>query len=167
MSQEQIEKIQTYNKGQHGPLVIYGFFGSFRFLSNFHVVKIPYQGLVYPSTEAAYMSAKTTDQSIKDKLTKSISPSESRRIGKTLVLREGWDDMRLEVMEEVSRIKYGQPNNRESLELREMLKATAPAVLVEANWWNDRFWGECYGVGESNLGKILMKIRDEFIAEDK
>lgn len=166
MSQEQIEKIQTYNKGQHGPLVIYGFFGPFRFLSNFHIVNIPYKGLVYPSTEAAYMSAKTTDESIKDKLTRSISPSESRRIGKTLVLREGWDDMRLEVMEEVSRIKYCQ-NTSESKQLREMLKATAPAVLVEANWWNDRFWGECQGVGESNLGKVLMKIRDEIIEEDK
>lgn len=161
MSQEQIEKIQIYNKGQHGDLVIYGFFGPFRFLSNFHVVDIPYKGLVYPSTEAAYMSAKTTDSSIHKLLTQARNPSDARKIGKTLVLREGWDDMRLEAMEEVNRIKYSQTDYFDSMELRDMLKATAPAVLVEANWWNDTFWGECNGIGENNLGKTLMRIRDE------
>jgi len=159
MSQEQIEKIQTYNKGQHGPLVIYGFFGPFRFLSNFHVVSIPYEGLVYPSTEAAYMSGKTHNQLTKKALANTKTPSEAKRIGRALELREDWYDIRIQVMEEVNTIKYCQ-DTKESKQLREMLKATAPAVLVEANWWKDTFWGECNGVGENNLGKVLMRIRD-------
>jgi predicted NAD-dependent protein-ADP-ribosyltransferase YbiA (DUF1768 family) len=42
-----------------------------------------------------------------------------------------------------------------------MLKATGDEELVEGNWWNDTFWGVCNGVGENNLGKLLMKIRAE------
>jgi ribA/ribD-fused uncharacterized protein len=158
MSQQQIDALATWNKDPQN--TVYGFFGPFRFLSNFHVVQIPYNGLVYPSTEAAYMSAKTTDRSIHKLLTQARNPSDARKIGKTLVLREGWDDMRLEVMEEVNRIKYSQTDYFDSMKLRDMLKVTTPAVLVEANWWGDTFWGECNGIGENNLGKILMKIRE-------
>jgi predicted NAD-dependent protein-ADP-ribosyltransferase YbiA (DUF1768 family) len=33
------------------------------------------------------------------------------------------------------------------------------------NYWNDKFWGICKGVGENHLGKILMQIRDEIKSE--
>jgi predicted NAD-dependent protein-ADP-ribosyltransferase YbiA (DUF1768 family) len=42
-----------------------------------------------------------------------------------------------------------------------MLLATDDEELVEGNWWNDTFWGVCRGDGENNLGKIIMKVRDE------
>ena len=36
--------------------------------------------------------------------------------------------------------------------------------LSEMNAWGDRFWGtDIHGNGENNLGKILMKTRDEII----
>lgn len=158
MSQEQIDALDAWNKDPQN--TVYGFFGPFRFLSNFHVVQIPYNGLVYPSTEAAYMSGKTHNLLTKKALANTkTTPSEARKIGRMLELREDWDDIRLQVMEEVNTIKYTQ-DTPESKLLREMLLVTKPFVLVEANWWNDTFWGECKGVGENNLGKILMKIRE-------
>lgn len=157
MSQEKIDALAFWNKD---PLnTIYGFFGPFRFLSNFHVVSIPYDGLVYPSTEAAYMSGKTDNPLTKKALANTKSPSEAKRIGRALELREDWDDIRIQVMEEVNTVKYTQ-DTPESKQLRQMLLVTKPCILVEANWWNDTFWGECKGVGENNLGKVLMRIRD-------
>jgi len=49
--------------------------------------------------------------------------------------------------------------------LRKKLLDTGEAFIIEGNWWNDRFWGVCDGVGENHLGIILMnerkRIRDE------
>ena len=46
-------------------------------------------------------------------------------------------------------------------ELREQLLSTGDQELVEGNWWRDFYWGVCNGVGDNNLGKLLMKIRDD------
>jgi ribA/ribD-fused uncharacterized protein len=46
-------------------------------------------------------------------------------------------------------------------DLKEMLLATDEAYLEETNHWQDRWWGcDEDGVGENNLGKILMGVRD-------
>ena len=45
--------------------------------------------------------------------------------------------------------------------LKEMLLATENAYLEETNHWLDRYWGvDEDGVGENNLGKILMAVRE-------
>lgn len=143
--------------------LVYGFFGLFRFLSNFELCYVPYDGRVYKSTEAAYMSAKVDPDSpnaaaYKDALAApDLKPSDAKKLGRQLTeLREGWDDMRLQVMYEVNLSKY-----QDNPHLREKLLVTEDLELVEANWWNDTFWGECNGIGENNLGKTLMRIRDE------
>ena len=33
-------------------------------------------------------------------------------------------------------------------------------LIEERNCWNDRYWGTVDGIGENNLGKILMSVRD-------
>jgi predicted NAD-dependent protein-ADP-ribosyltransferase YbiA (DUF1768 family) len=45
--------------------------------------------------------------------------------------------------------------------LRRDLRLTENRYLEETNFWNDRFWGVDYktGLGENNLGKILMEVR--------
>ena len=143
--------------------LIYGFFGVFRFLSNFELCQVRYDGRIFNSTEAAYMSAKVDPSSPKSDAYKdalaspSLKPSDARKLGRQLTeLRDGWDDMRLQVMYEVNLSKY-----QDNPHLREKLLATEDLELVEANWWNDTFWGECNGIGENNLGKTLMRIRDE------
>lgn len=46
-------------------------------------------------------------------------------------------------------------------QLYNLLLETKPRLLVEGNYWGDTFWGQCpVGVGENNLGKLLMEIRD-------
>lgn len=52
-------------------------------------------------------------------------------------------------------------NAKKNSELGNKLEATGDSLLVEGNWWHDTFWGVCNGFGENNLGKLLMKIREE------
>ena len=51
--------------------------------------------------------------------------------------------------------------------LKECLLDTGNAELIEGNTWRDTYWGVCNGIGQNNLGKILMKLRNEFKEEYK
>ena len=44
--------------------------------------------------------------------------------------------------------------------LRGQLLATGTAILEEGNVWGDRFWGVCRDAGETQLGVILMRVRN-------
>jgi predicted NAD-dependent protein-ADP-ribosyltransferase YbiA (DUF1768 family) len=57
-------------------------------------------------------------------------------------------------MEQLLRQKFAGPRAF-------LLAATSPAELIEGNTWHDTFWGVCDGIGENNLGRLLMKIRDD------
>ena len=44
---------------------------------------------------------------------------------------------------------------------------TEDMELIEGNSWGDTFWGVCDGVGENNLGKVLMRVRDRLNKEEE
>jgi hypothetical protein len=73
-----------------------------------------------------------------------------------VILRADWEDIRLEVMLNLLRQKFAPGS-----ELRTKLETTTPHELVEGNTWGDTFWGVCNGVGQNNLGRLLMQVRDE------
>jgi len=132
------------------------FDGYNRFLSNFYPAVVNFEGAEYPSVEHAYQAAKTVDVSKRTAFQyPGLSSKDAKAMGRRLVMREGWDEMKLGVMEQLLREKF------KHADLRQKLLATAPAELVEGNWWGDTWWGMCHGVGENHLGRLLMKIRDE------
>jgi len=130
------------------------FRGETRWLSNFSEVIINYEGIDYFSTEAAYQASKVLDKKIR-RVISHLEPRDARIIGKILPLREDWGQIKLKVMWDINRLKF----NREPY--KSQLLETGNQELVEGNYWNDTFWGVCNGVGENNLGKILMEIREE------
>lgn len=134
---------------------INGFFGEYRWLSNYGLCQIPYKGIIFPSTEHAYQAMKVDDKLVWEAFAAMPECKHSRRIGQFLKMREDWNTYRVQVMEEVCRIKFQIPL------FKERLLETGDKELIENNWWNDRFWGKHDGDGENTLGKILMKIRDE------
>jgi len=69
--------------------------------------------------------------------------------------RPDWTEVKLNEMEFVLQQKFSHP------ELLAMLLATGDMELIEYNDWDDTYWGVCNGVGENNLGKLLMRIREE------
>jgi len=135
------------------------FFGEYRFLSNFWPGVVEYEGIRYPSTEHAFQAAKTTDQEERRRIAALPSPRDAKRAGRTVSLRGDWEAIKIDVMLDIVRMKFRHAY------LREMLLATGDHELVEGNDWNDAFWGVCRGRGENNLGKILMRVRDEIRAE--
>lgn len=135
--------------------VIDSFSGKHRFLSNFWLTSIEYEGIDYPSSEHAFQSAKTLDKNTRRRISKLKNPREAKSAGRLLEIREDWEEVRLKVMEDILRIKFSDES------LKEWLIETGNAELIEGNYWGDVFWGVCRGIGENHLGQILMKIRSE------
>lgn len=140
-------------------MIINKFDGEFRWLSNFHIIKIEYECVVYPSVEHAYQAAKTDDLDMKILIASNPSPASAKSKGRSLGKPPGWHERSLIVMKDLLRIKFRDPY------LRLKLVETGDAELVEGNTWGDRFFGVCNGVGENHLGKLLMEVRSEILKE--
>ena len=138
-----------------------------RFLSNFyphkkgggkypHKVRVFYNNIEFDCVENAYQAAKFTDVKMQIAFSK-LSPYEAKAYWETNTdYRADWHQVKLQIMEDLVRQKFSN-----SEELRQMLLQTDNLLLEEGNDWGDTYWGVCDRVGENNLGKILMKIREE------
>jgi ribA/ribD-fused uncharacterized protein len=137
-----------------------------QFLSNFypfkkngtypHKLKIYYDGMLFLCTETAYQAAKTTDMKLRQKISQ-MSPFEAVALSKSggIPTRLDWDDIKYEIMKDLVWQKFQHP------ELKKMLLKTKKAILQEGNTRGDVYWGICNGIGQNNLGKILMETRDK------
>lgn len=134
---------------------IKGFFNEYRFMSNFHFVEVEYEGMKYRTTEHAYQAAKFADPVMRYTIQQLLRPGDARKYGQAKGMREDWDQVKYDIMYDLNLQKYANP------ELGRLLLATGDAYLEETNWWGDVYWGVCKGVGQNNLGKILMNIREE------
>ena len=139
--------------------MIDSFDGEHRFLSNFYPVEVVLDGVTYPTVENAYQAAKTLDLE-KRKEFLNCAPGQAKRLGRQLVIRDDWNDIKLTVMKRLNEQKYMRSD------LRKMLCDTYPLDLVEGNTWGDTFWGVCDGKGSNNLGKMLMSIRMHLLIDD-
>jgi ribA/ribD-fused uncharacterized protein len=134
---------------------IKGFFEEYKWLSNFYEIPVEWDGRTYPSTEAAYQSAKTLNRNKRLEFTE-MTAGQSKRAGRRLSLRYDWEEVKEIVMYEVCEDKFTRHTD-----LREKLLSTGDAYLEETNHWGDTYWGVCEGIGKNRLGHILMKIREE------
>ena len=134
------------------------FRGRYAFLSNFYAVDIPFEGLTYPSSEAAFQAAKCLDPEERIPFTEATNPVAAKRMGKKVRLRGDWEAVKVGIMEQIVRIKFSLHP-----ELAEKLVATGSLPIMEGNNWHDTFWGvdAATGRGENHLGEILMKVRAE------
>lgn len=135
--------------------MIDSFRGKYRFLSNFYPAPLIWASMKWPTAEHAYQAAKTQDMDARIAILMLETPGQAKRYGRRITIREDWDDIKLDKMQEIVEAKFKQNTN-----LMLDLLATDDKKLVEGNTWGDTFWGQCpVGVGENHLGKILMKIR--------
>lgn len=134
-------------------VIINSFKGSYRYLSNFSESPVILDGVTYPTVEHAFQAAKTFDPLNRLLICSLVSATEAKTAGRMVALREDWDEIRLQVMEDLLRQKFAEPV------LQAKLVGTGPHELVEGNTWGDTYWGVCNGKGENHLGKLLMKIR--------
>jgi len=138
---------------------IQGFFGEYRWLSNFYLVDVDYNFIVYPSAEHAYQASKTFSVKEKMEIADMARPGSAKKKGSTFVLPKSWDQHKLVIMRDIVTIKF----NNEFL--RKKLLATGTADIIETNRWGDDFWGVCSSAGQNHLGKIIMSVRRELQEE--
>ena len=134
--------------------VINSFDGEYDFLSNFYECPILWKGNLYRNSESIYQSYKTLDNVPFD-FTKTTG-SQAKKISKKLNVRPDWNKIKFDLMYEICQEKFNQ-----NTDIAQKLMNTGDAILIEGNYQGDTYWGKCNGVGQNNLGKILMKIREE------
>ena len=139
--------------------MIKNFYGQYRFLSNFYLCKVKYEGLYYGSVESAFQSAKTLDMDVRKQFT-TLSPKDAKALGYKIELRSDWESVKDDIMYQLVRYKF-----RHSNKLKMLLLRTEDEILIEENSWGDTYWGKCKGVGQNKLGLILMRVRDEIRKE--
>lgn len=140
---------------------IKGFFGEYRWLSNFHESNVYFENLIYTSTENAYQAAKCVDAKQRLEFL-GITPSQSKKLGRSVEVRSDWQNVKYDIMALVVFDKFYR-----NLELRALLVNTGSKYIEETNHWKDMYWGVYNGVGENNLGKILMKVRQFWQTQEK
>jgi ribA/ribD-fused uncharacterized protein len=142
------------------PKEIKGFFGDYRFLSNYFCSKVTFEHVEYETVEHAYQAAKSENTEEREAICRAKFPNEAKRLGRKVTLRPDWEKVKLHIMEDLVYKKF------QHKALKERLLATGDAHLEETNYWHDNFFGsctcsKCFGLGRNHLGQILMRVREE------
>ena len=137
---------------------IMSFRGEYSFLSNFYEGKVfTYKGLKFNNTEAPFHAEKCWSRAKEFEM---IRPLQSKRLGRRVLMRKDWEQIKDRVMYDVCYAKFTQDPV-----LKAKLLATGNRELVEGNTHGDRCWGmTCSNgvwIGENRLGKVLMQLRDD------
>ncbi|EPT0382498.1 NADAR family protein [Listeria monocytogenes] len=109
--------------------------------SNFSLHPVVIDGVTYSTTEHYFQAQKFIDKKIIKKVINTKKPIDAAKLGRNrdFPLRKGWESMKDEVMLKAIRAKLEQHSE------------------------NDHYWGDGGdGSGKNRLGKILMKVRDEW-----
>jgi hypothetical protein len=136
---------------------IRSFRGKHSFLSNFYICNVTIDDETYETTEHYYQSQKATNEAVRKAIASASSAKVAKKMGRNIVCRTDWDDVKDTVMLKALRAKFSIP------ELAKMLVDTGNAIIEESNEWGDVYWGidSDTGKGQNKLGKMLMQIRDE------
>lgn len=140
-------------------LPILGFYGEYRFLSNFWYTNQTIHGITFPTNEHWFVWNKTLDESERAEVLQQPSPGDVKRFGRTVTMRPDWDEVKDDVMLTGLTIKFRNPD------LRTKLRGTGTRYLEETNTWNDVYWGVCRGRGRNRLGLLLMQVRADISME--
>jgi ribA/ribD-fused uncharacterized protein len=132
------------------------FEGKYSFLSNYYNSPVTYNGFTFQSSEAAFQAQKSLKPGEQRKFTR-LAPNKAKTKGKLIVLREDWEEVKDRIMYEIVKAKFSQ-----NVALKEKLLETEDEELIEGNTWGDTYWGVYNRRGKNKLGKILMKVREEF-----
>lgn len=122
-----------------------------------------YDGAAYKTSENFYQAMKVIDPQLRREIA-AMRPYESKFCFKEepdrYIIRKDWnDDLRLKTMRYILDFKFDVGTS-----WHDKLMETVGSEIVEVNDWRDTFWGYDINLqrGQNHLGKMLMKIRDNF-----
>ena len=82
----------------------------YNWFSNMDITPITIDGITYASVENYYQSQKTLDSELRKNFLNCL-PSQSKRLGKQVKLRDDWEQVKEHVMEKALRVKFA-PNTK-------------------------------------------------------
>ena len=146
----------------------------YEFLSNFSACEIFYandvdpEGWHYKTSEHAFQAAKAYSPQEMHWIAAATTPGEAKRKGRNVRLRKDWEEIKDQVMLDILRIKFKDPDMR-----ARMMGTIVDGIdgFCEDNWWHDNYWGDCQCEkcknipGQNKLGKLLMQIREEIVSD--
>lgn len=137
------------------------FTGRNYFLSNYYPCNVPYMGINFANSEAAFQAAKTYNRSLQKEMA-CLPAKGAKKLGRKIILRPDWEQVKDQVMKEVVFKKFFY-----NFDLRVSLLETGDALLIEGNYWHDNYWGACTcekcinKPAQNKLGMIVMEVRKD------
>lgn len=129
----------------------------FHFLSPYCKSPLLVDGVTYMSVQQAFYGLLTDNREEKLRICEFTLSSDLRKFGESLIKPHHTKEWQLGVMEALIRKKF-----KEYPILAQKLKNTGPDTeLRNTLVYDDPFWGVRLGIGEDNIGKINMMIRNE------
>ena len=161
--------------------------GEYRFMSNMFVAPFEVDGMAFPTVEHYFQWSKAMMFEGKDSehAAKMMKPPRNKEFTEAKSVKAlgrkvkdfspaRWDDVKIPIMEKALRAKFVNPKHG----LLEKLLATGDRPIGEANP-RDKYWGigtsadtadaknPAKWKGQNQLGKLLMKLREEFTQAKK
>lgn len=139
-------------------MFVSSFSGDLWFLSNMYPRYVTYGTRQFTCSECLYMSFKTTDKTLIEKISaekwSGYSVKRFFRENKQMV-RDDWQSKyQLNAMWTALNAKFSDST------MLAMLQSAPVNYLVERNNWGDKYWGvDKSGRGENMLGKMLQAIK--------
>lgn len=124
-----------------------------------------HQRVEYKTPENFYQAMKTPKDDIETRRKiAAMGPFAAKNYWRRRKPRPDWTEIKLNVMEFALRHKFAPGTS-----WHERLMAIGDEEIIEWNNWGDRFWGRDVrdGQGENHLGRLLMKLRDEWRDRDE
>ena len=105
--------------------MIAGFFGEYRFLSNFWWYVDEYGNRT--TVEHLYQASKADNEVDREQVLHALTPGQAKKIGRSVKMVYSWDDHKTSIMLDLVRRKFRDPN------LRQLLLNTGDQELIELN----------------------------------
>ena len=144
------------------PVLFHG--GKYQGFSDFSAHQVLYKGFHWMTSEHAYQAAKFGNAGVRRDIMAATSAHQALKIARANIefIRPGWDAIRISTMEAILRAKVNQHPD-----IAKVLLETGDRPIFE-DAPKDAFWGRGPDwKGESHLGKLWMKLREELCATGK
>mgnify|MGYP002851785871 CR=1 FL=1 len=132
----------------------------FGVFSNFTESQLTYEGVSYTNPEAMFQSMKLLNKEQRKQFS-SLSPATAKKMGRSVSLRDDWEEVKYDCMLQTVLARCEQEVN-----FSETLKHTGDSFIFEdTTGWHDNEWGccscdKCSGKKSKNmLGLALMDAR--------
>lgn len=134
--------------------------------NNSYEAPVMYDCITYKSSEAALQAQKTFEITERMEFAK-LSADEARKKGKSIKLRDDWQDIKYDVMCNILYVKFKQ--NKGLMDI--LLETGSEPLVADMSHIHDMEWGTCFcrkhgGKGKNLLGKALEEVRSKLAIDN-